>query len=404
MAKRGTRSGAGVPLLLFASGYLSSMTLALSPAELLRYARHLSLPGVGPDGQVRLKAARVAVIGAGGLGSPAALYLAAAGVGTLGLVDFDRVDVSNLQRQVLHGTAAVGLPKVRSGAERLADLNPHVRVVPVEERLTAANARDILAEFDIVVDGSDNFPTRYLVNDVCVWLGRPLVYGSIFRFEGQVAVFHAASGPCYRCLYAEPPPPELVPNCAEGGVLGVLPGIIGSMQALEAIKLVLGEGDPLIGRLVVFDALRFSFRELRLNKDPDCPVCGLRPSITEPIDYEAFCGYAGQDATDGGDISPRELAAVLRERAGSVQVIDVREPWEWELARIGGASLLPLGQLPERLAEVDARVDTVTVCHHGLRSLHARDLLRAAGFTRVRSLAGGIDRWAQEVEPEMARY
>jgi adenylyltransferase/sulfurtransferase len=386
------------------------MSSPLSPAELLRYARHLSLPGVGREGQARLKAARVVVIGAGGLGSPAALYLAAAGVGTLGLVDFDRVDVTNLQRQILHQTADVGRPKVLSGAEHLAGLNPHVEVVPIEQRLSAANAREILRGFDVVVDGSDNFPTRYLVNDVCVWLGKPLVYGSIFRFEGQASVFHAAEGPCYRCLYAEPPPPELVPNCAEGGVLGVLPGIIGSIQALEAIKLVLGEGNPLIGRLVVFDALRFGIRELRLAKDPECPVCGLWPSITEPVDYEAFCAgvghdaAAGPDAAEGAEISSLALAAALRERAGSVQIVDVREPWEWELARIEGASLLPLGELAGRLAEVDPRVDIVTVCHHGLRSVQARDLLRAAGYTRVRSLAGGIDQWARDVEPDMPRY
>jgi sulfur-carrier protein adenylyltransferase/sulfurtransferase len=376
----------------------------LSPAELLRYARHLSLPGVGPEGQARLKAARVVVIGAGGLGSPTALYLAAAGVGTLGLVDSDRVDLSNLQRQVLHGTAGVGRAKVQSGAERLADLNPHVHVIPIDEHLAAANARRILADFDVVVDGSDNFPTRYLVNDVCVWLGKPLVYGSIFRFEGQASVFHAAEGPCYRCLYAEPPPPALVPSCAEGGVLGVLPGIIGGIQALEAIKLVLGTGDPLIGRLIVFDALRFSFRELKLAKDPDCPVCGQHPSIVTPIDYEAFCGLAGHDAADDSEMSPRDLAALLQGRGGSVQVVDVRDPWEWEIARIEGAALLPLAELPGRLAEVDPRADIVTVCHHGLRSLQAKNLLRAAGFTRVRSLAGGIDQWAQEVEPGMARY
>jgi adenylyltransferase/sulfurtransferase len=380
------------------------MAASLSPAELLRYARHLALPGVGREGQARLKSARVVVIGAGGLGSPAALYLAAAGVGTLGLVDFDRVDVTNLQRQVLHGTTGVGRPKVLSGAERLADLNPHVHVIPIEERLTAANAREILGEFDVVVDGSDNFPTRYLANDVCVWLGKPLVYGSIFRFEGQASVFHATRGPCYRCLYAEPPPPELVPSCAEGGVLGVLPGIIGSIQALEAIKLVLGEGDPLIGRLIVFDALRFAFRELRLVKDPDCPVCGVRPSITAPIDYEAFCGTTGHDAAEGVELSPRDLDALRRGRPGSVQVLDVREPWEWEIARIEGASLLPLGELAGRLAEVDPRAEIVTVCHHGLRSLQARDLLRAAGFARVRSLAGGIDQWANDMEPGMARY
>jgi adenylyltransferase/sulfurtransferase len=379
-------------------------SVSLSPAELLRYARHLSLPGVGREGQARLKAARIVVIGAGGLGSPAALYLAAAGVGTLGLVDFDRVDVTNLQRQVLHGTTGVGRPKVHSGADRLADLNPHVHVIPIEERLTSVNAREILGQFDVVVDGSDNFPTRYLANDVCVWLGKPLVYGSIFRFEGQASVFHAAEGPCYRCLYAEPPPPELVPSCAEGGVLGVLPGIIGSIQALEAIKLVLGEGDSLIGRLIVFDALRFAVRELRLVKDPDCPVCGPRPSITEPIDYEAFCGTAGHDAAQGAELSPGELDALLRGRPGSVQIVDVREPWEWEIVRMEGSSLLPLGELADRVAEVDPRSEIVTLCHHGLRSLQAREILRAAGFTRVRSLAGGIDRWANEMEPGMARY
>jgi len=379
-------------------------TVSLSRAELLRYARHLTLPGVGPEGQARLKAARILVVGAGGLGSPAALYLAAAGVGTLGLVDFDRVDVSNLQRQILHGTAAVGRPKVQSGAERLADLNPDVRVVAIDQRLTAANAREILSGFDIVVDGSDNFPTRYLVNDVCVWLGKPLVYGSIFRFEGQASVFDAAKGPCYRCLYAEPPPPHLVPSCAEGGVLGVLPGVIGSLEALEAIKLVLGVGQSLLGRLLLFDALRLGFRELRLLKDPDCPVCGPNPSITEPIDYEAFCGLGGQDAAQPDEISVQELADLLRRRGASVQVLDVRDPWEWEIARIPESVLVPLGELASRLADVDPRGEIVTVCHHGARSAQAGELLKAAGHGRVRSLAGGIDRWAQDIDPEMARY
>jgi len=381
------------------------MTAAsLSRAELLRYARHLTLPGVGPEGQARLKAARILVVGAGGLGSPAALYLAAAGVGTMGLVDFDRVDVSNLQRQILHGTAAVGRPKVDSGKERLADLNPDVRVVAIDERLTAANARQILAGFDIVVDGSDNFPTRYLVNDVCVWLGKPLVYGSIFRFEGQASVFDAAKGPCYRCLYAEPPPPHLVPSCAEGGVLGVLPGVIGSLEALEAIKLVLGVGESLLGRLLLFDALRLGFRELRLLKDPDCPVCGPKPSITEPIDYEAFCGLGGQDAAQHDEILVQELAEMVRRRGTSVQVLDVREPWEWEIARIPESVLVPLGELANRLADVDPRGEIVTVCHHGARSAQAGELLKAAGFGRVRSLKGGIDEWAREIEPGMARY
>jgi adenylyltransferase/sulfurtransferase len=380
----------------------------LSGDELLRYARHLTLPDVGRAGQERLKAARVLVIGAGGLGSPAALYLAAAGVGTLGLVDFDRVDLTNLQRQILHGTASVGRPKVESGAARLADLNPHVRVVPVESRISAANARSLLADYDVIVDGTDNFPTRYLVNDVCVWLGKPLIYGSIFRFEGQVSLFDAAKGPCYRCLYAEPPPPELVPSCAEGGVLGVLPGVVGSLQALEAIKWILGVGESLLGRLLVFDAMRLRFRELRLRKDPACPVCGEHPTITEPIDYAAFCGVrpiSQEDApTDArGLVTPQ---ALVRELGGGDRrlLLDVREPWEWELVHIDGSVLVPLGELPGRLRELDPHASVVTICHRGMRSLQARDLLRAAGFADVRSLAGGIDEWASEVDPTMARY
>jgi molybdopterin/thiamine biosynthesis adenylyltransferase/rhodanese-related sulfurtransferase len=374
----------------------------LSPDELVRYARHLSLPDVGREGQERLRAARIVVIGAGGLGSPAALYLAAAGVGTLGIVDADRVELSNLQRQILHGTARVGVPKVASAAERIRDLNPHVQVEPHELRLDAACAADVLRSYDVVVDGSDNFPTRYLVNDSCVWLGKPLVYGSIFRFEGQVSVFDASRGPCYRCLYAEPPPPDLVPNCAEGGVLGVLPGIIGSLQALEALKLALGVGDPLVARLVLFDALALSFRELRLRKDPDCPVCGARPTITEPIDYQAFCGLNGP-GVDQGDVTPEKLAGELAS-GEPVLLLDVRQPWEWEIARIEGSRLVPLVDLATRLREVDTRAPIVTICHHGLRSGQARDLLRAAGYTRVRSLAGGIDDWAKVVEPGMARY
>jgi molybdopterin/thiamine biosynthesis adenylyltransferase/rhodanese-related sulfurtransferase len=375
----------------------------LSQDELVRYARHLSLPDVGRAGQERLKDARVLVVGAGGLGSPAALYLAAAGVGTLGLADADRVDLSNLQRQILHGTAAVGSPKVESAAARIADLNPHVRVEAHQLRLEASNAAGIVAGYDVIVDGSDNFPTRYLVNDTCVWGGKPLVYGSIFRFEGQVSVFHAPAGPCYRCLYAEPPPAELVPNCAEGGVLGVLPGIIGSLQALEAIKLVLGVGETLVGRLMVFDALALSFRELRLHRDPDCPVCGHRPSITAPIDYPAFCGVRDLPH-DGADVvEPAALAAELA-GGGQAALLDVREPWEWEIARIEGSRLVPLGQLPEKLGQLDTRTQIVTICHHGLRSAQARDLLQAAGFSGVRSLAGGIDEWARVVEPRMARY
>jgi sulfur-carrier protein adenylyltransferase/sulfurtransferase len=383
--------------------YLSGMP-SLSQDELVRYARHLSLPDVGPGGQERLKAARVLVVGAGGLGSPTALYLAAAGIGTLGLVDADRVDLSNLQRQILHGTAGVGSPKVTSGAARIADLNPHVKVDAHEVRLDASTAAGIIEQYQVVVDGSDNFPTRYLVNDTCVWLGKPLVYGSIFRFEGQASVFHPPHGPCYRCLYAEPPPPDLVPNCAEGGVLGVLPGIIGSVQALEAIKLVLGVGQTLLGRLLVFDALALSFRELRLRRDPECPVCGEHPSITTPVDYQAFCGMHEPAADMGGEIAP---AALARELAGADQpptLLDVRERWEWEIARIDGSRLVPLGDLAAGIRQIDTRSPIVTVCHHGLRSAQARDFLRAAGFSGVRSLAGGIDEWARVVAPEMTRY
>jgi adenylyltransferase/sulfurtransferase len=376
----------------------------LSQDELVRYARHLSLPDVGPVGQECLKAARVLVIGAGGLGSPAALYLAAAGVGTLGLVDADRVELSNLQRQILHGTAGLGSAKVASAAGRIADLNPFVRVDAHDLRLEAANAAELLARYDVIVDGSDNFPTRYLVNDTCVWLGKPLVYGSIFRFEGQASVFQAPKGPCYRCLYAEPPPPELVPNCAEGGVLGVLPGVIGSLQALEAIKLVLGIGETLLGRLLVFDALALTFRELRLRKDPACPVCGEHPTITAPIDYPAFCGVNGAEPEQGSEVAPAALASELEAAQRPPVLLDVREPWEWEIARIHGSRLLPLGDLATRLSQLDTRMPIVTICHRGLRSAQARDLLRAAGFAGVRSLSGGIDEWARTVDPAIARY
>jgi adenylyltransferase/sulfurtransferase len=380
------------------------VSASLSHAELLRYSRHLLLPEVGVEGQRRLKAARVLLIGAGGLGSPAALYLAAAGVGTLGVVEFDLVDTTNLQRQVAHGTAAVGQPKLDSLTARLRDLNPHVVVEPFPVRLSSANALDILRRFDVVVDGTDNFPTRYLVNDACVMLGKPLVYGAILRFDGQVSVFDARHGPCYRCLYADPPPPGLVPSCAEGGVLGVLPGVIGSLQALEALKLILGIGDTLIGRLVLFDALRLRFRELALIRDPDCPVCGSHPSVTALIDYEAFCGVGAAVApVVGSEISAAELQQARRRAPGPV-LLDVREPHEWEIAHIEGAALVPLGQLPARLRELDAHAELVTYCHHGMRSMQALQLLRGAGFERVRSLAGGIDAWAAEVDPGMARY
>ena len=375
----------------------------LSHEELLRYSRHLTLPDVGLDGQAKLQGARVALIGAGGLGSPAALYLAAAGVGTLGLVDFDLVDRSNLQRQILHGTAAIGTPKIDSARERLGDVNPHVQVETFGQKLTSGNALEILREFDIVVDGSDNFPTRYLVNDACVLLGKPDVYGSVFRFDGQVSVFHANEGPCYRCLYAEPPPPDLVPSCADGGVLGVLPGIIGSLQALEAIKLIVGFGESLIGRLVLFDGRRLQFRELALQKDPDCPVCGEHPTVTELIDYEAFCGAGGSGLGAGAEITALELERE-RARRPDLVLVDVREPREAEIAHIAGARLIPLRELPGRLAELSGHGEIVTLCHHGPRSLKAREILRGAGFASVRSLAGGIDAWSREVDDTVPRY
>ncbi len=376
----------------------------LSHEEILRYSRHLLLPEVGMEGQQKLKAARVLLVGAGGLGSPAALYLAAAGVGTLGLVDSDALDVTNLQRQVLHGTAAVGRPKLDSARARLADLNPHVRIEPFATRLTSANALEILRTFDVIVDGSDNFPTRYLVNDACVLLGKPNVYGSIFRFDGYASVFDACVGPCYRCLYADPPPPDLVPSCAEGGVLGVLPGIIGSIQALEAIKLVLGVGQSLVGRLLTFDALRLRFREVTVEKDPDCPICGTHPTVTELIDYEAFCGYRETgDVRRETEISAPELAAE-RGRNPDLVLLDVREPFEHDIAAIPESRLIPLGELPARLRELDGHAAIVAYCHHGVRSARARDILLAAGLANVRSLRGGIDAWATTVDPTLARY
>jgi sulfur-carrier protein adenylyltransferase/sulfurtransferase len=376
----------------------------LSHAEVLRYSRHLLLPEVGLEGQRRLKAARVLTIGAGGLGSPLSLYLAAAGVGTIGIVDFDAVDLTNLQRQVVHGTSSLGRPKLESARERLLDLNPNVNVVGHEARLSSENALDILQDYDIVVDGTDNFPTRYLVNDACVLLGKPNVYGSIFRFEGQASVFYAREGPCYRCLYSEPPPPGLVPSCAEGGVLGVLPGIIGCIQALETIKWILGAGDTLVGRLVLFDALKLRFRELKLRKDPNCPVCGEHPTIHELIDYQAFCGIGAEPEYAGPEISVEELRDERAARGNELVLVDVREPHEWEIAHIDGARLIPLSQLPDRLNELDGHAEIVTHCHHGARSMKALEILRGAGFGKVRSLAGGIDAWAERVERGMARY
>ena len=374
----------------------------LSHEEVLRYSRHLILPEVGAAGQARLKAARVLLVGAGGLGSPAALYLAAAGVGTLGVVDGDRVDASNLQRQVLHRTRDVGRPKTESAADHLRDLNPHVDVEAFPELLTSATAMDILRPFDVIVDGSDNFPTRYLVNDACVLLGKPDVYGAIFRFDGQASVFGAPGGPCYRCLFADPPPPDLVPSCAEAGVLGVLPGIIGSIQAVEALKLILGIGESLAGRLLLFDALKLEFRELAVARDPECPVCGTHPTVRALMDYEAFCGMPGA-GTLAAEVSAQELAAERGEGKRHL-VVDVREPYEIAMAPFPEAVHIPLRQLPGRLAELDAHLPVVTVCHHGQRSLRAREILVAAGFGNVRSLAGGIDAWSREVDSAVPRY
>jgi molybdopterin/thiamine biosynthesis adenylyltransferase/rhodanese-related sulfurtransferase len=374
----------------------------LSRDELLRYSRHLVLPGLGLDGQRKLKGARVLVVGAGGLGAPAALYLAAAGVGTIGLADADRVDVTNLQRQIIHGTATIGARKVDSAKARLGDLNPHVVVNAIPERLTSANAREIVRAHDIVLDGSDNFPTRYLLNDACVLERRPLVYGSIFRWEGQLSVF-APGGPCYRCLFADPPPPGLVPNCAEGGVVGALPGIIGSLQAVEAIKVILGAGDTMAGRLLLFDALKMTFREVSLRRDPDCPVCGTAPTVTELIDYEQFCGMPSVAEREVAEMSVEELAAALKGGEAPF-IVDVREGWEWEVGHLEGSCHIPLGELAGRIGEVDTRREVVTLCHHGMRSLAARELLLGAGFSRVKSLAGGIDAWAAEVDAALPRY
>src|SRR5579863_5191802 len=367
----------------------------LSREEVLRYSRHLILPDVGLEGQQRLKAARVLLIGAGGLGSPAALYLAAAGVGALGLVDFDVVDVTNLQRQVLHGTSDVGRPKLESAAKRIADINPHVHVERFETRLTSANALDIVRQFDVIVDGTDNFPPPSLVNDACVLAGRPNVYGSIFRFEGQASVFATPDGPCYRCLFREPPPPGLVPSCAEGGVLGVLPGLVGTIQATEAVKLILGIGEPLIGRLLLVDAVTAQFRTVRIRKDPTCPACGTH-EIQELIDYDAFCG-AGAEPVTVREITPRELAVRL-ERKDNFDLIDVREPFEWEIARIEGARLVPLSTFPGAIKDLDASREIVVQCKVGGRSARAADALVAAGFKNVWNLAGGITRWSDEVD------
>jgi molybdopterin/thiamine biosynthesis adenylyltransferase/rhodanese-related sulfurtransferase len=378
----------------------------LSRDEIARYARHLILPDVGLEGQKRLKAARVLLVGAGGLGSPLALYLAAAGVGHIGLVDFDVVDITNLQRQILHGTKDIGRKKVESARDHVADINPNVDLVTYDTALTSQNALGIIEHYDLVVDGTDNFPTRYLVNDACVMLGKPNVYGSVFRFEGQASVFSAKDGPCYRCLFPEPPPPGMVPSCAEGGVLGVLPGLVGMIQATEAIKLILGIGEPLIGRLLLVDALGAQFRTVKIRKNAACPACGTR-EIKKLIDYDEFCGLKTEDRrpeTEGAmpEITPRELAERLK--AGDVELIDVREPREWDIARIPGARLIPLGDFEAAIPSLDRTHDIVVQCRSGMRSGKAVRQLQAAGFTRVKNLAGGILRWSDDVDPTVPKY
>lgn len=377
----------------------------LSREEILRYSRHLIMPEVAMEGQLKLKKARVLLVGAGGLGSPAALYLAAAGVGHLGLVDFDVVDPTNLQRQILHGTKDIGRKKLDSAVDRLRDINPHVSLERYETALTSENALEIIRDYDIVVDGTDNFPTRYLVNDACVLLGKPNVYGSIFRFEGQATVFAYPGGPCYRCLYPEPPPPGLVPSCAEGGVLGILPGLIGVVQATETIKLILGKGQPLVGRLLLYDALAMRFRELKLRRNPDCPVCGDHPTIRELIDYHEFCGVTRQEDSGPAEwqIDPLEVKARL-DRGDRLVLLDVREPHELEISQLPGAKLIPLGDLPRRVHELDSADEVVVFCKSGGRSARAVEFLRQAGFRKVKNLRGGINLWAELVDPSLPRY
>jgi sulfur-carrier protein adenylyltransferase/sulfurtransferase len=384
------------------------MLPGLSHSEILRYSRHLLIPEVGLEGQRKLKAASVLVIGTGGLGSPVALYLAAAGVGHIGLVDYDVVDFSNLQRQVIHGTSGLGELKVESARQRMLDINPDIQVDVYNEPFTSENAMRIAQDYDILIDGTDNFPTRYLVNDLCVLTGKANVYGSIFRFDGQVSVFDARYGPCYRCLFPEPPPPGLVPSCAEGGVLGVLPGTIGTLQATEALKLILGIGEPLIGKLMLYNALDMSFDFVKLRKNPNCKVCGSNPEVTELIDYEAFCGVPGHDHDEGAvgggwDIEPLELQQRIQQ-GNHLRLIDVREPHELEISHIEGSSLIPLGQLAGRLPELDSAEDIVLFCKSGSRSARALELLLSAGFRKVKNLKGGINAWVRQVDPSQPIY
>jgi molybdopterin/thiamine biosynthesis adenylyltransferase/rhodanese-related sulfurtransferase/molybdopterin converting factor small subunit len=384
----------------------AARAVELDRDEILRYSRHLIMPEVALEGQKKLKAAKVLCIGAGGLGSPLALYLSAAGVGKLGIVDFDLVDFTNLQRQIIHSTSNVGRPKLDSARERIAEVNPYVEVVPHETALTSENAIELFADYDIIVDGTDNFPTRYLVNDACVLMGKPNVYGSIFRFEGQATVFYAKEGPCYRCLYPEPPPPGLVPSCAEGGVLGVLPGVIGVIQAIETVKLILGKGDSLIGRLILFDALKMKFRELKLRKNPECPICGENPTIHQLIDYNEFCGVTHQPQVDVGadfEITPAELKAKM-DRGEEFILVDVREPEEYAICRIPGSRLIPKATVPERLHELSTADEIVVHCRSGVRSGQVVELMKQAGYRKVKNLAGGILRWSDDVDPSVPKY
>ena len=384
------------------------MTLSLSKDEILRYSRHLIVPEVGMEGQLKLKAAKVLLVGTGGLGAPLGLYLAATGIGRIGLVDFDVVDFTNLQRQVIHFTKDVGRPKIESAAEKMQAINPNVEIVKHEVALSSENAMEILKDYDLVVDGTDNFPTRYLVNDACVLLGKPNVYGSIFRFEGQATVFAYQGGPCYRCLYPEPPPPGLVPSCAEGGVLGILPGTIGLIQATEAVKLILGIGEPLVGRLLLYDALGMHFRELKLRKNPECPICGDHPTITGLIDYHQFCGVPQQPVKQESKLTDDEIEVTevkeKLDRGDAFVLIDVREPHEYQICNIPAAKLIPLGEVGKRLGELDPEADIVIHCKSGMRSARACGILKAAGFKHVRNMKGGILAWSDRVDRSVPKY
>ncbi len=383
--------------------------MALTNDQIQRYSRHLIMPEVGVDGQEKLLRAKILLIGAGGLGSPLGLYLAAAGVGVLGLVDFDRVDFSNLQRQVIHGTADVGRLKIESARDRIGSINPEVKVNLYNLRLSRDNIAGIVKDYDVIIDGTDNFPTRYLVNDACVLANKPLIYGSIFRFDGQATVFKTPEGPCYRCLYPEPPPPGMVPSCAEGGVLGILPGLIGIMQATEAIKFIIGKGDLLVGRLVLFNAMEMKFREVKLNKDPDCPVCGKNPTIKELIDYEQFCGIVPSRGAEAGveekdEITVQELKNILDANGKKIVVLDVREQEEYDIVHLTMSKLMPLSSLKDHLHELDTADEIMVHCKSGMRSLKACQMLKNFGFKKIKNVKGGIDAWAREIDPSLARY